>query len=240
MIIDYIINDFKSFISDFSLVVLLFSGFIYVIRKISDNLINRNLESFKGEINEKLEEVKNNHQKNLREYELFAKQRHNKYPEMYKYIETAYGHVMGLRGLNRYLTFEDVDETDLNIYFEELQMTNYNRVRLIQLFKQNKEKAIEEIRKQETILKWQNARMKWVEANDFFIYNQLYFSDEVSAACKNLLDNLFRYKNQLEPGEYLTPKATKENTKLRQELLPSYREELKQKMKDELKVAYNK
>lgn len=144
---------------------------------------------------------------------------------------------MSLRGNHRFLTFENMNAEDLRIYFEEMLMSNFDQERIIQLWDTNQERAIEEIRRLEPQLKYAIARQKWLEANNYYLYNILYFSDTVTDAAKTLLDKLFEYMNTLEPGYVSTPEVTRENTRLRKTILPAKRDALRNIMKIEISLS---
>ncbi|MEC3263222.1 hypothetical protein P9133_01835 [Bacillus thuringiensis] len=233
-ITNYIFNDFLRFIGTISLSATALAALYFILRLASQHVFNKNIEKYKGQITTELEKLKLQNQKTLKDFELYTSKKHEKYPEMHIHLENAYGHVMALRGLNRVLTFENVNEVDLKVYFEELQMTDYDQNRILTLWEINKIEAINEIRKLESALKYALARDKWLKANDYYIYNQLYFSSKVSLSCKEFLKLIFEYLDTLEPGLPITPEITRRNTSLRDDILPQKRENIRLLMQNEL------
>lgn len=112
------------------------------------------MADYQGEITKELEKLKLQQQKNFKDFELFTSKKHEKYPEMFLLLETAYGQILWLQGIRRALTFKNLDEEDLNLYFDDLRMTSFDRERIIGLWRADPDKqlAIEEIRKIERMV----------------------------------------------------------------------------------------
>ncbi|MED3685239.1 hypothetical protein P4530_19860 [Bacillus thuringiensis] len=91
-----------------------------------------------------------------------------------------------------------------------------------------------EIGKIEDKLNYELAREKWNIANNYFICNQLYFSQDVSDKCNDLLKDMQKYLTTLEPGYPLTPKITQEQTQNKDGTLPKDRDLVRFAMKNEL------
>ncbi|MDF9761228.1 hypothetical protein OKW24_003001 [Peribacillus simplex] len=116
-------------------------------------------------------------------------------------LEIAYGEIFDLQGIREVLTFGNTDEEDLALYFDELRMTNFDRERIIKLWRADpdKQSAIEEIRKIERNINYRRAEEKWREANNYYYFNLLYLSDVVSAKCKDLIDFQREYLVYINP-----------------------------------------
>lgn len=152
IIIDYLTKDFLKVFGGFSLFGILVAVLVYVSRQIAKLTFDQKMENYKKVMSEELENLKLQHQKNYKDFELFISVKHEKYPEMYFHLETAYGQVFALRGMGRFLTFENVDERDLNVYFDELMMTSFDKARIFVIWNVDKQSAINEIREMERIL----------------------------------------------------------------------------------------
>ncbi|EFZ2114143.1 hypothetical protein BOY45_004074, partial [Shigella flexneri] len=92
-------------------------------------------------------------------------------------------------------------EEDLNLYFDELRMTSFDRERIIELWRADPDKksAIEQIMKIEKMIYYRRAEEKWKEAQNYYYYNLLFLSDSVSEKCKDLLDVLGGHLIYLDP-----------------------------------------
>ncbi|MGG4490832.1 hypothetical protein [Metabacillus idriensis] len=209
------------------------SGFAKALQKNKSNLDKIN-DEYRTKLNKEIEELKHNQQKLLKDFDLYTSKKHEKYPELYYQVEEAYGQIFSLRGLGYSFTFENVNEVDLSIYFEEEKMTNYDKERLLAEWRQDKFIAIEKIRELVKKLRFTQARQSWTDANNYFISNSLYFSQTVHIQTEDLFKNLYKYLNNLEPGLSLSPEMTQENTKYRNEILPEKRKNLKIQMRKEL------
>jgi len=237
IVIDYLSNDFLKFFGGFSLFGVLIAAAAYVSRLMAKQVFNKSMEKYRKEISLEFEKLKLQQQKNFKDFELFTSKKHKKYPKMYYLLEAAYGQIFALRGLGRFLTFKNVNEEDLSLYFDELTMTSFDKSRILEIWRTNNQHAVDEIRKIEKVLKYQIARQKWLEANNYYIYNILYFSDDVSKSCEQLLNNLHDYLLYLEPDFVFTsPEMTIKPRELRETILPEDRDKVRTEMKKELRI----
>ncbi|MDA2440505.1 hypothetical protein PDN50_29560 [Bacillus cereus] len=233
-IFSYLSNDFFDFFGRISFTAAVFTALYFLMRIAAQHIFNRNIAKYTGELNQELEKLKLQHQKTLKDFELYNSEKHKKYPEMYMHLETAYGHIYSLRGITRRLTFSNVNEEDLKNYFKEMNFTSYDTARILELWNNNKDTAKKEISKLEDKLNYEIAREKWKIANTYFLCNQLYFSQNVSDKCDSLLIDMQKYLNTLEPGYILTPKITQEQTQYKDVTLPKDRDLVRSAMKNEL------
>ncbi|AZJ24592.1 hypothetical protein CT694_34705 (plasmid) [Bacillus wiedmannii bv. thuringiensis] len=233
-ILSYLSNDFLKFIGSISISAGVIVVLYFLLRIAAQHIFNRNIAKYTGEINKELEQLKLQHQKTLKDFELYNSEKHKKYPEMYMHLETAYGHIYSLRGITRRLTFSNVNEEDLKNYFKEMNFTSYDTARILELWSNNKDTAKKEIGKLEDKLNYELAREKWNIANTYFLCNQLYFSQDVSDKCNRLLTDMLKYLTTLEPGYPLTPKITQEQTQNKDVTLPKDRDLVRSAMKNEL------
>ncbi|MEH6989620.1 hypothetical protein [Cytobacillus firmus] len=243
-IVTYLTNDFLKFIGGFSLISGLVVASYFLFQKAAQHVFNRNVEKYKGQINQELEKLKLQHQKTLKDFELFTSKKHEKYPEMFLKLEKAIGSIMTIQGERKFYTFDNVNKDDLRIYFNDLNMTNFDQDRIFRLWEDEKETAKDEIRKLERKLKISNSRADWYDANDYFIYNQLFFSENVILVINNLLDSLYMYLeniNIINEGHPLSPEEyrqyIKENKELKDKSIPENRKAVKNKMSSELSIG---
>ncbi|MFJ7680431.1 hypothetical protein ACIQXQ_20670 [Peribacillus sp. NPDC097198] len=210
----------------------------YLSRLMAQQVFKKNMADYQGEITKELEKLKLQQQKNFKDFELFTSKKHEKYPEMYFHLETAYGHISSLEGNVEALTFENFDEEDLNLHFDELKMTSFDRARIIKLWRnyEGKQSAIREIQKIGRVINYRRADEKWREANNYYYFNLLYFSDVVSKSCKDLIDHQREYLNFLNPKyDFISSEETRAKTEIKN-MIPGIRNSVKTEMQKELRI----
>lgn len=150
----------------------------------------------------KLESLKLDHQKVLFNFETFNSKQNERYPQLYYLTEHALGHITSLRSIRSYPTFENGAEEDVKTYCEAIEMNAGDQNRILSLWQQDKDKAVLEIHRLKKIIDYNMAEVKWYDANDYLIYNELYFSDEVTSQTRKLLDLMHQYLLNLDPVYY--------------------------------------
>lgn len=90
-IFSYLSNDFFSFFGKISFTAGALAVLYFLLKIAAQHIFNRNIAKYTGEINQELEKLKLQHQKTLKDFELYNSEKHKKYPEMYMHLETAYG-----------------------------------------------------------------------------------------------------------------------------------------------------
>lgn len=197
-------------------------------------------EEHRSELTRELEGLKHRQQMLYKDFELYTSKIHETYPELYKHIETAIGFIMNLRGYGRSLNYENTDKADLQKYFEEIYMTKFDQTRILNLWEHDKEGSKKEINKTIRLIKYNEAHLKWNEANDYFIYNELFYTEEVSSNARELLDILYRYLDLLDPqfaiggDAEMIRQLQQEQKELKDKKIPEARKKLKLQLKMEL------
>lgn len=246
-IIDYAKNDFLSFIGTLSItgVFLTFiikatinHQFLKNIEKHRSKLMKIN-DKYRQELNSEIERLKHQQQRVFKDFELYTSKKHERYPEVYKYLEIAYGRIFSLRGEGRYLSFENTNRTDIETYLKSLNVTNQDTEQILNLWDKQKSIAINKLQSIRRLINYNEAYEKWIEANDFFIFNELFLSDEAAKHVRIVLDYLWEYLELLEPSFPLEPEMTRRQTELKNQILPTEREKMKVLIKQELTMAFS-
>ncbi|MEH7076234.1 hypothetical protein [Neobacillus drentensis] len=246
---DFIKNDFLGFIGTLSITGLVLTT---IIKTSINNQFSKNLEKHKSELMKvndqykqkldvEIEDLKHKQQRVFTDFELYTSKKHEKYPELFKLIEKAFGNIFSLRGQGRFLTFENTNRKDIEWYLEEKNVTDQDKEEILRLWdiEEGRHVAIERIRRVMRVINYNEAYEKWQESNEYFILNDLFLSEEVSRKCRGFLDLLWEYLDMLDPNCYLTPEMTQRQSELRDDILPSQRGELKDLMKNELTVSFS-
>ncbi|MDQ0884841.1 hypothetical protein [Peribacillus sp. V2I11] len=267
-----LINYFKNdFLKDIGGLALLVTVLVYLSRLMAQQVFKKNMEDYKKgiskemadyqkeitketadhqkEISRDLENLKYQQQKNFKDFELFTSKKHEKYPEMYFHLETAYSYIFDLQQkieTGRSYPFEKLNEEDLNLYIDnDLKLMSSDKQRILEKWRDNKPAAIDEIRKIDKNAQYEIAFEKWTEASNYYICNQLYFTDVVSNACNVMRNNLHEYfkllgTNDLRGTEMneLDSYASNLNQQMfKEDVLPNNRISVRTEMQKELRIG---
>ncbi|MCU1805161.1 hypothetical protein NVV31_07045 [Cytobacillus firmus] len=250
----YISKQWDTFISNFALFAALGVVLYFIFQKAVEHRFQSRLTKLKGKIDEevqrklislkgdvdhdvqskienlrstqqnKLESLKLEHQKMLLNFETFNSKQNERYPQLYFLIEQALGYITYLRGIQSFPTFQNAAIEDVKFYCEEIEMNSGDKNRILSLWEQDKEKAAEEIRRLKKIIDYNKAENKWHEANDYLIYNELYFSDDVTDHSRKFLDLMYSYWLNLDPVYHMPifmadlKEMRKDNSVIKQEI----------------------
>lgn len=149
------------------------------------------LELEKKEINLEIEKVKLEQNQLFKNFELFIQKRHECYPELYKLFEIANGQIRQLRGNRRRLTFQNSSATDIENFMRERSFTNYDLEFILQNWDNNKPAALQILDNRLRRIEYEDASSKYIEANDYFFFNQIYLSDEVERIVNEIRNDLY-------------------------------------------------
>ncbi|UPK45868.1 hypothetical protein [Paenibacillus pabuli] len=246
---DYAKTDFASFIGDFSLITLVLGGLFFWLRAYFTNsfqkkleshkgLVNSELETHKGAVNSKIEEVKHNQQKVFKEFDLYTTKMHEVYPELYKKMEYAYGEVLNLRGVILAPDLRRFNQEEFDEHLDDLQ--NLSKTEIASLsskFSNNKEEAIQELHQKMEWVRYHKANIHLAEANNFFIVNELYLTDEASNASREVLKLLRNYHNDLNPN-YNGDRDVVSDRRDKRDKLPGVKDSFREILKKDLKRSF--
>ena len=232
-------------------VVLALLGFLF--RTAVTNLIatyfNKSIEKYKSELtktndqyrnelNIQMEAFKRRQQQVFKEFELYSSKKNDKYPELYRLVETALGSIMRLQGNSRYITFENVDEKDIDEFMDSEGMTHKDKNEVLGMWSQNRDEAVNKLIKMINRLNYNEAYEKWHEVNDYLIFNTLFLTEDVVGQCRSLLDNMYEYLEWFEPLFPLGMEDFNRRSGLRDDIIPSKRNSLRTTMKKELTASF--
>ena len=166
-IIDYVKNDFLSFIGTLSITGVFLT---FIIKNAITHQFGRNLEKHKSnlmkindeyrkELNSEIEQLKHLQQRVFKDFELYTSKKHERYPEVYKNIEIAYGWISSLWGYGRDSNFENTDKTDIEEYLKSINVTNQDSQEILNLWDQQKPLAIQKLQYVRRMIKY-NEKMK--------------------------------------------------------------------------------
>ncbi|MET3851425.1 hypothetical protein [Paenibacillus sp. OAE614] len=195
-------------------------------------------DKYKQELNADIERLKHQQQRTYKDFELYTSKKHERYPELYKNIEIAYGAILSLHGYYRDISFENTNKEDVMEYLKELRITKMDINEVDSLWPDDQsspnQHVIKKVNSIRTLIKRNEAHEKWSEANDTLIFNELYLSEEVALQCRKLLNAMWDYLEAIEIGfEFLVG----ENASTIRKELQDDKNKLKILMKAELAEA---
>ncbi|MEK4131626.1 hypothetical protein NYE67_18540 [Solibacillus sp. FSL W8-0474] len=159
----------------------------FIIKKIIASRFERSLENHKGYINKELEGIRHDQNKLYKEFELFTVKKHEHYPELYKKLELCIGEVMRLRGNIRTLNYSNAGKQDIQHFMEERLFTIKDREEILGLWETDKPGGIRKLKERLERIKYNEAEEEFINANNYFILNQFYFSEDLAEITRELL-----------------------------------------------------
>lgn len=147
------------------------------------------LQAQNAELNEKLEELRHQQSKLLKDYELYTTKKHEYYPELYKQIALSRAQVEDLRPKVKIEpTFENANLADIKMFMEYKKFTKFDQEQIEYKWKKgDKSEAIKDLKHRLNLISYREAEQSHVEAHNFYYLNILFFSEEVSSTAKDLL-----------------------------------------------------
>ena len=181
----------------------------------------------------KLEEVKASMQKEVHNYDAYNEKRHIALQKIYRALCAAQGAIYELRGAGERPDFRDYDKTDIKIHLEQINTTNKETERIVNLWETNQKAAEIEILKYDRLKKMRNAEQKFWKANNQYYFLRPYFSDSIDTEVETILK-----KERELLSAYDTPGAltSKEQSRMKEDISQSLDSFLK-KVKAEMKKA---
>lgn len=149
------------------------------------------LATFNHELQIKSEVLKNDLQKDVIKTQLMWNNIHKIYPVLTENLELAYGVLGDIVGLRWEVNLSELDEENLKSFMMRNGFDISNLNRCINLWEQNKENGIKEIKKLMKINEVIKAQNALVKANNFKITKEIYLSDGVSTAFLEAYQDLY-------------------------------------------------
>lgn len=240
---EFLSNDWSKFLGTTTLSAMAAGAIAFLMKRRIDSTFNKTLEDHKSELakeNERykkdmemnIEKLRGQIQRSNKDYELYITKRHERYPELYKSIETAAGHILALHREGMYLTFENCNREDIENYMSMQKFTIKDTSNILALWNDNGDNtgALKKLAIYQKRVLINIAYQKWDEANDTLLFNELYISDSVSSQARSILDSLYAFLKDVRIGlvDYNTPPVTEEHP------INKGRKQLKEAMKLEL------
>ncbi|MFD0680368.1 MULTISPECIES: hypothetical protein [unclassified Paenibacillus] len=205
-----------------------------------DNRFKEKIESHKSELQLLLENNKFDLQRKMADFNLYTNKRHEAYMNVYDLILKADGHIRGLMGFKTLPDYSEYGLLDI-----EKRLRNYNLLeKVIEDFLgkwstcigDERQYLYKEINEYLSMIEVTKAKVQLTEANNYFLFNKLYLSDEVQEILSSLITLLSNFSIG---AQFLLENDVpfKDATVLRAHI-ENYLNKLQKQMRVELQIGY--
>lgn len=210
---------------------------VFILRRFADNWIKHFFDTKLADHQAVLARVSDseryNYQRLIHDFSLYSSKKHDVYPELYKLILTANGHIVGLMGFGYMPDFDKFKKEDVEAYLSTRTLLPSRQKSITDMWNIDQNTAINELRYLLRSIETGTARSKWFEARGFFFSSSLFLSEQVSEQVEKVFLLLNEYLVHVEipgtqRGSFFRDKG---------EEISRAMEELKKLMKLELSIA---
>lgn len=134
-------------------------------------------------------------EKKIADFNFFIKKKHEVYPELFAKVMKTTNEAKGIQcGMEIIYDFigSEANENDIVEYMTAHQFPNGKKETILQLWKNNKVSAQQEIHSLVKTLKYQRVKENWLEADEYYRKSIIYLSDELKDNLEVLFDKLTR------------------------------------------------
>ncbi len=209
----------------------------FLTKRFIDHRFKRALNEHKQELDQKTELLKHDLQKDAMNAQIAISEKHKIYAELFRLISVADGAVFNLFGIRREPTYEEYSEGDFTKLFEEWNVPLGKASDLINLYRADRDKAIDEWKEYRRILERAEARLAITEARNYLFVNEIYMDDDIAELAHEIVTLIAQYLLHAELNEdHRDPHLAKEleNNRERKKqvgsLLPKLKTSIKKKL----------
>ncbi len=210
--------------------------------------MDKQLEDYKSDIQQDMkiheqklqvltEEAKFGFARKQQDFGLYNTKRHEVYLKLHQAITEAQSRVINLRGYRELPDYSRYSKDEIIKWLDDNNFAQEQRDSVLNFWDTNKPDAVREAYKLRTILEQHKANLAIAEAQNIMIDNQLYTSDTVLFAVRDLIKNigmlLINYKSQAEDAVRLYEESEELKVKIEEEFNKATK-----LMKQELKKGY--
>ncbi|MFP3668868.1 hypothetical protein SB717_27395 [Priestia sp. SIMBA_032] len=200
---DFLLNGWDDFKVNFSFIAIILAGLGLIIRSAMKSgikfIYDTKLEEVKKDFNSQIEDLKHNQQKLMFSFESYNSKRREMYPEFYALMQDVIGYTFHLRGIRTMPDIRRLTVEELGQYLETLEISHKEMEMIKLLHSSNIEEAVRKTAEIRHRYDYHLAKEKLIDANNYFLYKELFFSETVAEKCVELLDDLFEYINNHDP-----------------------------------------
>lgn len=234
-------------ISIAAIVLCVWAGIKYLVKKNVDQYFNKSLEEYRTELQGFLENKKFDFQRMIHDFSLYRNKKHETYPELYKLLIEA---IYGLQNLRNNWQFPDFSLYTKNLIVKYMEEKGVEQEKINNISDRWDEiKPVEELKYELKMFEWRKVQKDFSIANEYFLRSELFLSEEIAllmrqitqdgdVILKNLAMEILILTYRIEPEEILY--NPKEETEILHSRVKDYCEKLKNELKRELAIAeYN-
>ena len=172
------------------------------IKGFIDHSFNRELETHKHALAAISDKIKFDYQRRISDFNLYNAQRHKTYPSLYKAILEAHGAAKSLSiGLITH-SFDGYSESEIDSLLVERRIGEAKRQEITRLWNVDRGGSVQEVLRMLRIAEVNDARHSWSQAKNLWLSSELYLSEDVTEACKQVLDPLIAVITKFEFERY--------------------------------------
>ncbi len=185
---------------------LVVPGLLYVAKLLVDNRIRKGvdhhfdarLEDHKHRLGLIADRAKLDFQRELADFTLYTTKRHQAAEAVYSALRIAHGHVSGLFGISLGLSFEEFNTEDIKSYMSQRRVPAGKQEEVLMNWAGDHNASLAILKPYLRMLEVQEAGMKFTEAKNAALLNELYFPDPVIEAISALLEMLGEWMSYAE------------------------------------------
>ncbi|BBI34075.1 hypothetical protein [Cohnella abietis] len=233
--------DWGTFLLSIPLSLLILGGFAkFFINSYINGFFNKKLEKHKSDLQLLIENNRFDLQRKMADFNLYTNKKHEAYMKIYDLFLIAEGHVRSFMGVKKMPDYNEYGLEDI-----EKKLRSYNLLeKVIQdflakwrsTFGSPRQELHKEINDYLAMIDIQKSWIKIEEANNYFLINRIYLSDQIEDTLSSVVSLLSSYLNGV---EFLLvnriPFLGSENLSVEIENMIN---RMKEQMKKELQVGY--
>lgn len=155
--------------------------------------LDKELETHKQQLQLEAAALNADHDRRLKEFDLYTRERHRAYAGVYKRFEVTHGAINHLWGFSFERTYEDATREDIEGLLKEKRIPGKTSQEILLSWDRNSDRGRELLA--ETLREWKHnaAHRKMTLARNYQILNELYFSDDAASAIEEAYQSLVKY-----------------------------------------------
>ncbi len=187
-----------------SILVGVWTIFTYLHQNKINKIAEKEKASLQKEINKTLEKQKLKNQTYLTKFSLFATKKHEHYIELYEKTNNALVLLSArFAAFKEIPSFIDYGEQDVELFLKNIPITNFEKNRILCIWKENHEKGCKALRILDEKVKDHNAINSVIGAKDAFLQARLYLSKILADEIEKYLNELYFFANEIKDSNEL-------------------------------------
>lgn len=210
------------------------------MEKFIENKFQQNMENYKHELSLISEQCKFDYQRKITDFNLFTKEKHQVYKELFSLILVAFANAKEFGGMRHLPDFNQFDKSEMEGFLEKFELTSMKKIELLDIWENDKANCTRIINDFLDRIRVGRSVDEKYSATNYFYKNILHISDDIENLVKNIFNNIteinifweIEVKSKHFSGDLLKMREVEDK------LSKLIYEDLKNLMKKELSVGY--